>query len=99
MRINIRADAISSLRPAALYAMAGDVCTWLDDDITEPTVAEIDAEIIVLEALDASVEYSELRKAAYSLLNQFELIGDDAANGTTTHIDAIAAIKLAHPKP
>ena len=99
MRINIRADAIMSLRPTAKYAMAGDVCTWLDEDLTEPTTAEIDAEVLVLQALDASLEYSELRKVAYDALNQLELISDDSINGTTTHVDAIAAIKLAHPKP
>ena len=42
----------------------------------------------------------ELRRIdAYRELNQFELIGDDAANGTTTHVDAIAAIKAQYPKP
>ena len=47
----------------------------------------------------ADLTYSDKRKAKYDALNQFELIGDDATNGTTTHKDAIAAIKAAHPKP
>ena len=34
----------------------------------------------------------------YDALNQFELISDDDANGTTTHKDAIAAIKTKWPK-
>ena len=32
-------------------------------------------------------------------LNQFELISDDSINGTTTHKDAIVAIKSEFPKP
>jgi hypothetical protein len=46
-----------------------------------------------------ATEYSRLRKAKYDLLNQFEMMTDDASNGTTTHAEAIAAIKLSHPKP
>jgi hypothetical protein len=42
--------------------------------------------------------YARARKAEYDVLNQFELISDDSANNTTTHVDAIAAIKLKHPK-
>ena len=44
-------------------------------------------------------EYARNRKAEYDALNQFELISDDDVNGTTTHKDAIAAIKAKYPKP
>ncbi len=44
-------------------------------------------------------EYARKRKAKYDALNQFELISDDAINGTTTHKDAILAIKSEFPKP
>ena len=43
-------------------------------------------------------EYARNRKEEYDALNQFELISDDDANGTTTHKDAIAAIKTKWPK-
>ena len=43
--------------------------------------------------------YAQKRKAKYDVLNQFELISDDAINGTTTHKDAIVAIKSEFPKP
>ena len=46
-----------------------------------------------------SKEYARKRKAKYDALNQFELISDDAINGTTTHKDAIVAIKSEFPKP
>ena len=51
------------------------------------------------EAYVAANEYKSLRKEKYDALNQFELISDDSINGTTTHKDAIVAIKAAHPKP
>ena len=47
----------------------------------------------------ASQDYARKRQAKYNALNQFELISDDAINGTTTHKDAILAIKAEFPKP
>ena len=39
------------------------------------------------------------RIAAYQELNQDEMRFDDQVNNTTTWVDAINAIKAAHPKP
>ena len=47
---------------------------------------------------DAKV-YARTRKAKYDLLNQDEMRYDDVKNSTTTWVDAIDAIKVAHPKP
>jgi len=44
-------------------------------------------------------EYARKRKAKYDLLNQDEMRYDDTKNSTTTWVDAIDAIKAAHPKP
>ena len=93
------AQAISSLTPMAEYVMSSEGITWLDSNQTQPTDSAIEAEVIRLQAAYDALDYSRKRKAKYDLLNQFELIGDDATNGTTTHKDAIAAIKAAHPKP
>ena len=41
----------------------------------------------------------EKRRTAYDLLNQDEMRYDDVKNSTTTWVDAIDAIKVAHPKP
>ena len=46
-----------------------------------------------------ATQYQRDRKAKYDALNQLELISDDAINGTTTHKDAILAIKAEFPKP
>ena len=94
-------DAVLSLLPRAKVYPADTYseATWHEEETRDkPTQAEVDAELTRLIALSASLEYRSARKAEYDLLNQFELMTDDAANGTTTHADAIAAIKLAHPK-
>jgi hypothetical protein len=44
-------------------------------------------------------KYARKRKEKYDALNQMELISDDSINGTTTHKDAILAIKAEFPKP
>ena len=42
-------DAILSLRPLAEFTLRGDELEWLDSKQTEPTQAEIDAEIARLQ--------------------------------------------------
>jgi len=51
------------------------------------------------EAAYIANEYARDRKAKYDLLNQDEMRFDDTVNSTTTWVDAILAIKAAHPKP
>ena len=63
------------------------VQTWLDEGNE------------ISDRLDFSMLYSDMRKSEYDELNQFELISDDSINGTTTHKDAILAIKDKWPKP
>ena len=62
-------------------------------------MALVNAEVTRLQAAYDAQAYSRLRKVEYNLLNQDEMRYDDLVNGTTTWQDAIAAIKLAHPKP
>jgi len=65
---------------------------WIDNAISE---SQFDA---VVTSVTAN-SYARLRKAKYDLLNQDEMRFDDQANSTTTWVDAINAIKAAHPKP
>jgi hypothetical protein len=92
-------DALHSLTPSAEWALRGDVLEWLDSEQTEPTESAIATEVIRLQDEYDSQSYARARKAEYDALNQFELISDDSANSTTTHADAIAAIKTKYPKP
>ena len=94
-----RGEAILSLKPDSTFILRDNVLEWLDSEQTEPTEAEIDAEVIRLQAVYDSQEYARKRKAKYDALNQFELISDDSINGTTTHKDAILAIKSEFPRP
>tara|TARA_B110000196_G_C21137316_1_gene661817 strand:- start:2185 stop:2493 length:309 start_codon:yes stop_codon:yes gene_type:complete len=93
-------NSISSLRPGSQFTIRnGGVLEWLDTEQTEPTQAEIDAELIRLEAEFNAQEYARNRKAEYDALNQFEMQFDDEENGTTTWKDAVNAIKTKYPKP
>ena len=68
------------------------------DGQTLPTEAELKTEKDRLEAEYVAQEYARNRKTEYDVLNQFELISDDSINSTTTHKDAIVAIKTKWPK-
>ena len=94
-----RGEAILSLKPNSIFILRDNVLEWLDSEQTKPTESEIDAEVTKLQTAYDAKEYQRKRKDKYDALNQFELISDDAINGTTTHKDAIVAIKAAHPKP
>ena len=94
-----KVDAIHSLKPAAIWVLRGDALEWQDEVQTEPTTAEINDEVTRLQVAYDALEYSRLRKAKYDLLNQDEMRYDDVKNSTTTWVDAIDAIKAAHPKP
>ena len=93
-----KVDAVMSLRPTADWSMAGDELTWLDGSQTEPTQAEIDAEIVRLKTEFTAQAYARNRKAEYDQLNQFEMQFDDKENSTTTWVDKINEIKGRHPK-
>ena len=52
--------ALQSLRPAAEWLILGDELTWLDTEQTQPTQAEIDAELTRLQAESSSLNLNEL---------------------------------------
>jgi len=65
----------------------------------KPSEVDCNAGVAAMQADWDGKEYARKRQAKYNALNQFELISDDAINGTTTHKDAIVAIKSEFPKP
>ena len=95
-------NALISLKPNAEWTLEDDsnasTLIWTDAVQTEPTQAEIDAEVIRLQAEYDSQEYARNRKAEYDQLNQFEMQFDDDRDGTTTWVDTINEIKGRHPK-
>jgi len=88
--------------PTAKYCSVGNEYSgldWSDTEITKPTEQQCTDGISTMQSNYDAQEYARKRKAKYDALNQFELISDDAINGTTTHKDAILAIKAEFPKP
>ena len=90
--------AIHSLVGGAISSQS-DGSMHYHDGQTPPSESEIDAEVVRLQTEYDAQAYARSRKVEYDALNQFELISDDTKNGTTTHIDAIDAIKAKYPKP
>jgi len=85
---------------ASVVTINGDTDAWdANGNVVVLNESAIASEITRLQAAYDAQEYARKRKAKYDALNQFELISDDAINGTTTHKDAIVAIKSEFPKP
>jgi hypothetical protein len=92
-------DALQSLRPGAEWVLRGDVLEWLDTEQTQPTEAEITAEIARLQAAYDAKEYARNRVAEYpSIGDQLDALwkgGDDAAE----MLAKVQAVKNKYPKP
>ena len=91
--------ALQSLKSGAEWVLRGDVLEWLDSVQTEPTKAEIDAEIIRLQAEYDAQEYARQRSLAYpSVGDQLDMLMKDKKNGTNTHQEVCEAVKTKFPK-
>jgi hypothetical protein len=64
------ADALQTLRPNAEWVLRGTELEWLDTEQTEPTEAEIQAEVIRLQAIYDSQEYSRSRQQEYPSIQE-----------------------------
>jgi hypothetical protein len=90
--------ALISLRPNAEWSAVDNEVTWLDTTQTQPTEAEITAELTRLQAEYDSLAYARSRKQEYDKLPQFEMQFDDQRDGTSTWVDSINEIKERFPK-
>ncbi len=90
-------EAVHSLVGGAISQLPDGNIVYHDGQ-TLPTEAEIDAEVIRLQAEYDAQEYARNRKTEYDALNQLEMQYDDEEDGTTTWKDAIKAIKAKYPK-
>ena len=94
-----KVEALQSLKPNAQWVLRGDELEWLDTAQTQPTEAEITAEVTRLQAEYDALQYARNRAEAYpSLAEQADMAYWDRQNGTTTLDDAISAVKLQFPK-
>ena len=93
-------EAIVAINPSARVLVEDEDFERIEWRDGTPVIsrADIEAKMVELKAAYDALAYSRNRKEEYDQLNQFELISDDSINGTTTHKDAILAIKTKYPK-
>ena len=93
-----KVNAIQSLRPKAQWVLRGDDLEWLDTEQTQPTEAEITAEVARLQA-----EY-DAQAYARSRVQEYPPIGDQldalfkAGVFPADMAAAIQAVKDKYPK-
>ena len=92
--------AIMNLAPGAAWNTEkdGTILEWLTPDIAQPTEAEIDAEVKRLQVEYDTQAYARNRAEEYpSNGDQWDMIYKDNKNSTTTHADAVEAVKTKWP--
>ena len=94
----MRHTAIYNTHPNVLY-IKEELAYDKDENQVDLDETKVQTETNRLQSEHNAQEYARDRKEEYDALNQFELMSDDANNGTTTHIDAVNAIKAKYPKP
>jgi hypothetical protein len=99
MGIDDERAAVDSLVPNnKSHIKNGVIVTW-DSEETEPTQSEINDEMIRLGEAYSDNEYARNRAAEYpSQGDQNDMIYKDMLNSTTTHKDAVEAVKTKWPK-
>jgi hypothetical protein len=88
----------------ATYNLVGGQMTWGDGEVifhdgqTPPSKAEIDSEVIRLQAEFDALQYQRDRTYP-SIGDQLDMQYHDQIDGTTTWKDAVAKVKADNPKP
>ena len=94
-----KTHALVSLRPGAQWVLRGDDLEWMDTEQTQPTEAEITAEVARLQSEYDAKEYQRQRGAEYPPMADYL---DGIVKGDTeqvqTYIDACLAVKVKYPK-
>jgi len=92
-----KVDALHSLRPNSIWSLTANVLDWQDSKQTEPTEAEIDAEITRLQAEYDAQAYSRNRQAEYpDWGSQLNKIYDDGL--TKWKSEMVDPVKTKWPK-
>lgn len=92
-------DSIQSLRPNSEWVLRGDSLEWMDTTQTQPTEAEITAELVRLQADYEAKLYQRQRAAEYPSINNYidGIVKGDQAQ-VQAYIDACLAVKAKYPK-
>lgn len=94
-----KSNALTSLRPGAQWVLRGDDLEWMDTEQTQPTDAEINAEVARLQTLEPARIAGEKRRIAY--INEADPLFFKAQRGEATMEEwnaKIAEIKARFPK-
>ena len=95
-------QALHSLRPKAQWVLHDNTLDWHDTKQTEPTQAEIDAEIIRLQEVYDAQEYARNRALEYPSMTDVTVALAEKTEGDSTMWDDIttkrAAVKVKYPK-
>ena len=93
-----KCNAIRNLVCSGFHINADHSIEYLNGQ-TPPTEKEIDTEIARLKKEFSDNEYARNRASAYpSVGDQLDMIYKDNKNSTTTHADAVEAVKNKYPK-
>lgn len=85
-----KTDALTSLTPTASWIMAGEELEWLDTVQTQPTDAEIQAEIIRLQSEYDSNQYQRDRALSYPpIVDQLDDIFHNGLDGWKAQIQVV----------
>ena len=93
-----KVNAIQSLRPGAQWALHGETLEWLDTEQSQPTEAEITAEVARLQAEYDAQAYARSRASEYPPIgDQLDALwkGGDAA---AEMLAKVQAVKSKYPK-
>jgi hypothetical protein len=94
-----KGKAINSLMPTAEFAVRGDVIEWINPTTAPLTDAQINAEVIRLQAEYDAKDYQRKRKLEYPPITDYL---DGVAKGDQTQIDKYIAdcqaVKAKYPK-
>ena len=93
-------DAAVALVGGGISGETHNPSTYIyDDGQTPPSEAEIDAKLAEMQAEYDAQEYARNRATAYpSTGDQLDMMYKDTKNSTTTHADAVEAVKTKWPK-
>ena len=97
----MRHEAIRKIHPEVASIYEGDVWRCIDENEVEVTIdtTKVDAEEKKLQAEYDAQEYARNRAIAYpSIGDQMDMMYKDNKNSTTTHADAVEAVKTKWPK-
>lgn len=94
-----KVEALLSLRPKAQWTLRGDDLEWVDTIQSQPTEAEIQAEITRLQAEYDAKEYQRKRASEYPDFKEYldGIVKGDTAQ-VQAYIDACNAVKAKYPK-